>query len=109
MRRLFACLTAAAITCGGFVASVFPAAAADPSSGSFSTLTYNVAGLPEILSSASTPRESSTTAIGQRIAPYDIVNVEEDFNYHAYLYAADTAHAYRTPTSGGAGIGSGLN
>ncbi|MFJ9244790.1 jacalin-like lectin [Streptomyces sp. NPDC101776] len=109
MRRLFACLTAAAITCGGFVASVFPAAAADPSSGSFSTLTYNVAGLPEILSSASTPRESSTTTIGQRIAPYDIVNVEEDFNYHAYLYAGDTAHPYRTPTSGGAGIGSGLN
>ncbi|MFI6624335.1 jacalin-like lectin [Streptomyces sp. NPDC050528] len=109
MRRLFACLTAAAITCVGFVANAFPAAAADPSSGSFSTLTYNVAGLPEILSSASTPRESSTTAIGQRIAPYDIVNVEEDFNYHAYLYAGDTAHTYRTPTSGGAGIGSGLN
>ncbi|MFJ9894280.1 jacalin-like lectin [Streptomyces sp. NPDC091280] len=109
MRRLFACLTAAAVTCGGFVASVFPAAAADPTSGSFSALTYNVAGLPEILSSASTPRESSTTAIGQHIAPYDIVNVQEDFNYHAYLYAGDTAHAYRTPTSGGAGIGSGLN
>lgn len=72
-------------------------------------LSYNVAGLPESLSSASTPRDTSTTAIGQRIAPYDIVHVEEDFNYHAYLYAADTAHAYRTPTSGGAGIGSGLN
>ncbi|MFD5074606.1 jacalin-like lectin [Streptomyces sp. NPDC058371] len=109
MRRLFACLTAAAITCGGFVVSALPAAAADATSGSFSTLTYNVAGLPEILSSASTSRESSTTAIGQRIAPYDIVNVEEDFNYHAYLYAGDIAHAYRTPTSGGAAFGSGLN
>ncbi|MEU1194171.1 jacalin-like lectin [Streptomyces sp. NPDC005859] len=109
MRRLLTCLTAAAITCGGFVANASPAAAADPASGSFSALTYNVAGLPEILSSASTPRESSTTAIGRRIAPYDIVHVEEDFNYHAYLYAGDTAHAYRTPTSGGAGIGSGLN
>jgi hypothetical protein len=32
----------------------------------------------------------------------------EDFNYHAYLYAADS-HPHRTPTSGGAGIGSGLN
>src|SRR5205809_993497 len=51
------------------------------------------------LSSAPTPRESSTTAIGQRIAPYDIVHVEEDFNYHANLYAGDTNHAYRTPTS----------
>ncbi|MDX5569946.1 endonuclease/exonuclease/phosphatase family protein [Streptomyces sp. ID05-04B] len=109
MRRLLTCLTAAAITCGGFAATATPAAAADPASGSFSTLTYNVAGLPAIISSASTPRDTSTTAIGQRIAPYDIVHVEEDFNYHSYLYAADTAHAYRTPTSGGAGIGSGLN
>ncbi|WP_406005246.1 endonuclease/exonuclease/phosphatase family protein [Streptomyces sp. NBC_00637] len=109
MRRLLTCLVAAAVTCGGFVATASPAAAADPVSGSFSALTYNVAGLPEILSSASTPRESSTTAIGQRLAPYDIVHVEEDFNYHAHLYAGDTSHAYRTPTSGGAGIGSGLN
>lgn len=68
-----------------------------------------MAGLPEAISSASTPRDSSTTAIGRRIASYDIVHVEEDFNYHAYLYAGDTNHAYRTPTSGGAGIGSGLN
>ncbi|MFJ4782087.1 jacalin-like lectin [Streptomyces sp. NPDC088794] len=108
MRRLLACLAAAAAAVGGLtVAAAPPAAAAD--SGTFSVLSYNVAGLPEALSSASTPRESSTTAIGQRIAPYDIVHVEEDFNYHAYLYAGDTTHAYRTPTSGGAGIGSGLN
>ncbi|WP_327341948.1 jacalin-like lectin [Streptomyces europaeiscabiei] len=109
MRRLLTCLAAAALTCGGFVTNASPAVAADPASGSFSALTYNVAGLPEILSSASTPRESSTTEIGRRIAPYDIVHVEEDFNYHAHLYAGDTAHTYRTPTSGGAGIGSGLN
>ncbi|WP_328835617.1 jacalin-like lectin [Streptomyces europaeiscabiei] len=109
MRRLLTCLAAAALTCGGFVTNASPAVAADPASGSFSALTYNVAGLPEILSSASTPRESSTTEIGRRIAPYDIVHVEEDFNYHAHLYAGDTTHAYRTPTSGGAGIGSGLN
>ena len=76
--------------------------------GTFKALTYNVAGLPEILSSAPTDRQSSTTAIGQRLRPYSIVNVQEDFNYHAYLYAADS-HPYRTATSGGAGIGSGLN
>jgi endonuclease/exonuclease/phosphatase family metal-dependent hydrolase len=84
------------------------AAVAAARSGTFNVLTYNVAGLPEILSSASTDRESSTTTIGQRLSSYDIVHVQEDFNYHAYLYAAD-AHPYRTPTSGGAGIGSGLN
>jgi len=107
LRRVLACLAAATAAVGGLTAIASPAAAAD--SGTFSVLSYNVAGLPESLSSASTPRDTSTTAIGQRIAPYDIVHVEEDFNYHAYLYAADTAHAYRTPTSGGAGIGSGLN
>ncbi|MCH5671010.1 jacalin-like lectin [Streptomyces gilvus] len=107
MRRLLACLAAAAAALGGLTMAAPSAAAAD--SGSFSVLSYNVAGLPQSLSSASTPRDTSTTAIGQRIAPYDIVHVEEDFNYHAYLYAGDTAHAYRTPTSGGAGIGSGLN
>ncbi|MCD9878439.1 jacalin-like lectin [Streptomyces guryensis] len=101
------CLAAATAALGGLTAAASPAAAAD--SGSFSVLSYNVAGLPASLNSAPTPRESSTTTIGQRIAPYDIVHVEEDFNYHSYLYAADTAHAYRTPTSGGAGVGSGLN
>ncbi|MFF7547523.1 jacalin-like lectin [Streptomyces canus] len=107
MRRLLAALAATTAVLGGLTAAAPSATAAD--SGSFSVLSYNVAGLPEAISSASTPRESSTTAIGRRIAPYDIVHVEEDFNYHAYLYAGDTNHAYRTPTSGGAGIGSGLN
>ncbi|AEV86358.1 Sphingomyelin phosphodiesterase 2 [Actinoplanes sp. SE50] len=85
-----------------------PAAAAGATGGTLKILSYNIAGLPDILSSADTDRATSTTAIGSRIAGYDLVNVQEDFNFHAYLYAADT-HAYRTPTSGGAGIGSGLN
>ncbi|MFC3575110.1 jacalin-like lectin [Streptomyces yaanensis] len=106
MRRLLATLAAAAAALGGLTAAAPTAAAAD--SGTFHVLTYNVAGLPESLSSAPTPRESSTTTIGGRLGPYDIVHVQEDFNYHAYLYAADS-HPYRTPTSGGAGIGSGLN
>lgn len=109
MRRLLAPLAVVAAAIGGFITNVSPAAAADPASGSFSVLAYNVAGLPESISSAPTPREPATTEIGRRIAPYDIVNVQEDFNYHAFLYAGDTGHAHRTPTSGGAGIGSGLN
>ncbi|WP_406176399.1 jacalin-like lectin [Streptomyces sp. NBC_00996] len=106
LRRVLACLAAATAALGGLTVTAPAAAAAD--SGSFSVLSYNVAGLPESLSSASTPRDTSTTEIGRRIAPYDIVNVQEDFNYHAYLYSTDT-HPYRTATSGGAGIGSGLN
>ncbi|MBD0693398.1 endonuclease [Streptomyces sp. CBMA123] len=85
-----------------------PSAQVAPAAGSFSALTYNVAGLPQAVNSASTERQSSTTAIGGRLAPYDIVHVQEDFNYHAALYAADS-HPNRTATSGGAGIGSGLN
>ncbi|MGW2783037.1 jacalin-like lectin [Streptomyces populi] len=107
LRRLLAGAAAAAAVLGGLTAAASPAAAAD--SGTFSVLSYNVAGLPDGISSAPTPRQSATTAIGGLIAPYDVVHVEEDFNYHAALYAADTAHAHRTPTSGGAGIGSGLN
>ncbi|WP_406836186.1 jacalin-like lectin [Streptomyces sp. AHU1] len=107
LRRLLAGAAAAAAALGGLTAAAPPAAAAD--SGTFSVLSHNVAGLPDGISSAPTPRQSATTAIGGLIAPYDVVHVEEDFNYHAALYAADTAHAHRTPTSGGAGIGSGLN
>jgi endonuclease/exonuclease/phosphatase family metal-dependent hydrolase len=106
MRKVLTCLTAAVIATAG-IAAVAPAASA-ADSGTLNLLAYNVAGLPEALSSASTPRVASTTAIGQRLSPYDVVQVQEDFNYHAYLYAADT-HPYRTPTSGGAGFGSGLN
>jgi len=111
MRRLLACLTTAAAAVGALTAATAPPATAATAtdSGAFSVLSYNVAGLPAIISSASTPRDTSTTAIGRRIAPYDVVHAQEDFNYHSYLYAADTAHAHRTPTSGGAAIGSGLN
>jgi endonuclease/exonuclease/phosphatase family metal-dependent hydrolase len=92
----------------GLPASVGAAAAAPAAAGggSFSVLTYNVAGLPEGLSSGRPA--ANTPAIGQRLGGYDIVNVQEDFNYHAALYANDN-HPYRTPTSGGAAIGDGLN
>ncbi|KAG6839970.1 hypothetical protein C0991_009949 [Blastosporella zonata] len=81
-------------------------ATAAQTSGSFSLLSYNVAGLPELLSSGNPVVD--TPLISPRLKPYNIINVQEDFNYHADLYANDT-HAFRTPTSGGAGIGSGLN
>jgi endonuclease/exonuclease/phosphatase family metal-dependent hydrolase len=77
--------------------------------GNFSVLTYNIAGLPQILSSAPTPRDSSTALIGRLINAYDVVHVQEDFNYHAYLYDKGNVHPYRSATSGGAGIGDGLN
>ncbi|MFF5964612.1 jacalin-like lectin [Streptomyces collinus] len=105
MRRLLGTLAAAALTLTGLTAAgTTPAAAAD--SGSFSVLTYNIAGLP--LGLGDSDPETNTPLIGQRLGPYDIVNVQEDFNYHASLYANDK-HPYRTATSGGAAFGDGLN
>ena len=75
--------------------------------GSFSVLTYNVAGLPQALSSAPN-RDAYTPIIGELVSDYNIVNVQEDFNYHAALYSTDQ-HAFRTSTSGGVPFGDGLN
>ncbi|KAK7455174.1 hypothetical protein VKT23_011045 [Stygiomarasmius scandens] len=80
--------------------------AAATTSGSFNILSYNVAGLPEILSSSDP--NTNTPLISPRLAPYSIIHVQEDFNSHAALYASDS-HQFRTATSGGVPFGSGLN
>ncbi|KAI2464607.1 endonuclease exonuclease phosphatase family protein [Annulohypoxylon bovei var. microspora] len=81
-------------------------------SGEFNILSMNVAGLPEILNGNEVPGDKATNSgeIGTKFAEYDydIIHVQEDFNYHAYIYATDT-HPYRTATSGGVPFGSGLN
>jgi endonuclease/exonuclease/phosphatase family metal-dependent hydrolase len=87
------------------LAVTYPCLAAT-TSGSFSVLTYNVAGLPELLSSGNP--EVNTPLISPRLAPFNVINVQEDFNYHAALYASDN-HAFRSATSGGVPFGSGLN
>ncbi|MFD6288982.1 jacalin-like lectin [Streptomyces sp. NPDC060205] len=109
MRRLIGTLMAGALAVAGLTsvaASPAQAAAAAPSSGTFNVLTYNVAGLPEGLSSGNP--EVNTPLLAPRLGAYDIVNVQEDFNYHAALYAGDN-HPYRTATSGGVPFGDGLN
>lgn len=102
--RFLGVLAAGALALAGLTSSPGTALAAD--TGSFNVLTYNVAGLPEGLSSGHPAAD--TPLISPRLAGYDIVNVQEDFNYHAALYAGDD-HPHRTATSGGAGIGDGLN
>ncbi|MER7572385.1 jacalin-like lectin [Streptomyces sp. NPDC126514] len=105
MRRVLGTLAAAALALTGLTATgAAPATAA--ASGSFDVLTYNIAGLP--LGLGDSDPETNTPLIGQRLGPYDIVHVQEDFNHHASLYAHDT-HPHRTATSGGAGLGDGLN
>ncbi|MFE0450467.1 jacalin-like lectin [Streptomyces sp. NPDC058914] len=105
MRRLLGTLAAAALALTGLAGTGAPPAAA-ATTGTFDVLTYNVAGLPEGLSSGSP--EKNTPLISPRLGAYDIVNVQEDFNYHAALYAGDD-HPYRTATSGGVPFGDGLN
>lgn len=82
------------------------------SSGTFNALTFNVAGLPAILNDNGVPgdKTANTARIGQLFTQYNIslIQVQEDFNYHATLYANDK-HPYRTATSGGVPFGSGLN
>lgn len=73
---------------------------------SFTLMSCNVAGLPALISSGNPAANS--VELGKRLSNWDIVNVQEDFNYHAQLYSQNT-HAFRTPTSGGVPFGSGLN
>lgn len=89
--------------------TTFPSAAAaqqTTQSGDLSVLSYNVAGLP--LGLGDGDPETNTPIIGSRLGSYDIVHVQEDFNHHAALYAADD-HPHRTATSGGVPFGDGLN
>ncbi|KAF7621406.1 endonuclease/exonuclease/phosphatase family protein [Aspergillus flavus] len=94
-----------------YLASGLPVALA-ATSGQFDVLSFNVAGLPAILNGNEVPgdKTNNSKAIGAKFAEYDydVIHVQEDFNYHAYIYETDD-HPYRTATSGGAGIGSGLN
>lgn len=114
--------------------------AASATSGSLSVLSFNVAGLPAILQNndESGDKTTNTELIGTYLSEYDfdLIHVQEDFNYHAALCefkptrvqrhpdcqillprseltsaaqdSTDT-HPFRTSTSGGAAIGSGLN
>ena len=82
---------------------------ADNREGELSVLTYNIAGLPEFISSAKSPRSSSTKAIAKKINRYDIVNVQEDFQYHKELYCKENLHPYRTEQKVAIPYGDGLN
>lgn len=95
-----------------FMASAAIPAAMAATSGTLTALSMNVAGLPEILQNNDVPgdKTTNTASIGTKFSEYsyDIIHVQEDFNYHATLYEYDT-HPYRTATSGGVPFGSGLN
>ncbi|TYP96697.1 endonuclease/exonuclease/phosphatase family metal-dependent hydrolase [Sphingobacterium allocomposti] len=84
-------------------------AISDAVEGELSLLTYNVAGLPDLLSAAETPRAQSMREISGKLNKYDIVNVQEDFHYHKELYDGGDIHPYRTLHKEAVPYGDGLN
>jgi len=58
--------------------------------GNFRVLTYNVAGQPFPISGGPWPRIPNMVEIGSLLNGYDIVNVQQDVAYHAFLLAQTT-------------------
>jgi endonuclease/exonuclease/phosphatase family metal-dependent hydrolase len=92
----------------------------------FTTAAFNVDGIPPdikkttvdgifkflltpITGTPNDARQQAHRTMSSYINQFDIVNVQEDFNYHAALYDSGNNHPYRTATTGGVGFGSGLN
>jgi hypothetical protein len=71
-----------------------------------SVMSYNIAGLPQGISSGDPV--NNTSEIGRRINAYDIVQVQEDFNYNQFLYGT-ARHPFKTTPSGPVPFGDGLN
>jgi hypothetical protein len=79
-------------------------AASDPDSGdvtgdtvgrgSFSVLAYNVAGLPEGISGSSP--EANAPIISPLLNDYDVVLMQEDFDFYTDLLRADADHEFQT-------------
>lgn len=66
----------------------------EPPSGSFTVLTYNVAGLPQGLNDDQFP-EIHIPQISPKLNAYDLVLAQEDFSYTAEL-RAELVHPYRS-------------
>ncbi|WP_419465981.1 endonuclease/exonuclease/phosphatase family protein [Bacillus spongiae] len=81
-------------------------AKAASTTGSFSLLTYNVAGLWDPISSSNPA--VNTEQISPRLNHYDLVLVQEDFNYHKDLISK-VNHEYLSSHSGVMAFGDGLN
>lgn len=78
-----------------------------PAPVTFRVLTYNVAGLPEGISS-STPTVNMPQ-ISPKLNPFELVLVQEDFSYHSALISAVTHPFLSTPKEAGLNLGDGLN
>ena len=73
--------------------------------GSFNILSYNVGGLPEIISSSKPSKY--TKQISPKLNDYDIINVQEDFGYNDDL-TSQLKLPFRTKFTGNVPFGNGL-
>lgn len=76
-----------------------------------SVISANVSGLPAFLSKYDRDVPASQEILGGMLngSGYDIICVQEDFQYHDKLAATMTDYPYHTYSSGGVPIGDGLN
>ena len=111
-KKIFALLLSALMLCA--CGSVLGAAAEDGGK-SVSILCYNVAGLPNINyilgKDDGINVKEHQRQLGKQLnaGAYDVIAVQEDFNYHAYLAEQLTVYPYQTIHSGGVPGGDGLN
>ncbi|KAI8651420.1 Endo/exonuclease/phosphatase domain-containing protein [Fusarium keratoplasticum] len=78
---------------------------------SFNLLTYNVAGLPEIINrNGIEDKDGAAASIGLHLREeaYDVVHLQEDFHLHDRITTNDN-HTYQTFSSGDVMDGDGLN
>lgn len=124
-KKLFSAVLAALMVCSCMIVSVSADDSLIGTSGSFSIINYNVAGLPIPSSETEDGRDAlaDTYLIAQKLNAmgYDIVAIQEDFNYDIYLrdlmydYANKTnllgniTERHQTEHSGGVPLGDGLN
>lgn len=94
---------------GATIATVHAPVLSREDYGTFSAITYNIAGLPQFISSAITPRAESISEIGKKLNIYDVVHVQEDFSYNDALYGTANQHPFRTTSLGNVPFGDGLN
>jgi endonuclease/exonuclease/phosphatase family metal-dependent hydrolase len=96
-----------------------PPATTPGPSGSFSALSYNVAGLPQGINDDQFP-EQHTPIISPLLSDYDVVLLQEDFGFYTDVLRADADHEFRTQPHPGpaelnpidreeAAVGDGLN
>lgn len=100
-------------------ASATPGTVAPVSSGAFTALTYNVAGLPQGVNADQHPQDNQPV-MSPLLNDYDVVLLQEDFGFYTDLLRADLTHEFESePHPGpeemnpiareGAVVGDGLN